>query len=180
MTLVLDLRFIPPPPPVETPDLLFSWFGYLMLALLAFSTLTFGGLTLVYILRSHEFIAEYNERSYRPLSQVIILGLLVLVTFGGTWIDNEIQIRRNDEEKAVQRAAEREIIDKIQPALEEYYKIDISTLVLPQTPTDDGRALLRHEGEPNEGCDLNVVNNEYRISCDSADLEHATELTPRD
>lgn len=116
----------------------------------------------------------------RPLSQVIILGLLAFVTFGGTWIDNEIQIRKNDGEKTVQSAAEREIIDKIQPALEEYYDIDIFTLALPQTPSDDGRALLRHEGEPNEGCDLNVVNNEYRISCDSADLEHATELTPRD
>lgn len=100
----------------------------------------------------------------------------------GGWIDNQVQIKIIDGKKKTHYAAEREIIDKIEPALEEYYGVDIATIGLPQTPSDGGRISLRHEGQPNEGCDLNVVNNEYRIFCDSSnlELELATELTPRD
>lgn len=181
MTVVLDLLFIPPPPPLDVVrGGQFSWVGFLMLGLAFTFLIQFTYIVLNFTLRSSTSVAEYMERSYRPRRQGLILGGLMLVALAGGWIDNQVQIKLTDEKKATHRAAEREIEDKIEPALEEYYGVDIGPFGLPQTPSDASRVQLRTEGELNEGCYLHVVNNEYRISCGGSDLELATELTPKD
>ncbi len=179
MTLVLDLLFIPPPPPLEVVrGGQFSWVGFLMLGLALAFLIQFTYIVVNFMLRSSASVEEYMKRTYRPQRQGLILCGLMLVAFAGGWVDNQVQIKLTDEKKATHRAAESEIEEKIEPALEEYYGVDIGPFGLPQTPSDASRIQLRTEGELNEGCFLHVVNNEYRISCGSSDFELATELTP--